>query len=222
MARIFSSVSPYKNFESILSDLIVIGRFQPCYGEFECLGDIVNEEVLSSKLKPPSKEYYLAQRAVLYLGNDCIPIQEYDKTLQKEVEKLHDTKKYLIELMFESKSWQYAWRSTRCTKDTLHTFVVSVLSPEPLPLPPNQSTHEAMSISINSNRTCSSSDNNSLPSHPLETATHMQSSGQGSRKLLYKVYESCCEGFTVSCVRRSKNVKMTKQEPREAKDAISG
>ena len=181
----------------------------------------MNSEVLLGKMMPPSQEFYLAQHTVLYLGDEFIPFEEYDSTTQKEVEKLHHTKKYLLNLKFETKSWQYAWRSTRCTKDTLHTFAVSVLSPEPVPLPYNQTSQETMNINNHSSSSSSSSSRSSsgisgLTSFPSETAPHLQLGGPETGKILYKVYQSCCEKFTVSCVRRSEKVKVAKQAGRSS------
>lgn len=68
----------------------------------------------------------MAQKDIAYLGVEALPSASPPSGPDSKPVTTH---KYLIHLKFESKSWQYSWKSTRCTKDTDHSFVISVLAP---------------------------------------------------------------------------------------------
>ena len=154
-------------------------------------------DYLMGNIMPPSPLFYVAQRNINFLGDESFPVAEEAFDLDNSLplfpeapgpEAMVHTKKYIINLKFESKSWQYSWKSTRCTKDTQHAFIVSVLSPPVLPSPPP------------SDLFCESSDYPSIGEDDRPAPQQL-------RRLLQRASQS----FTVSCVRRSDKAKQVKK-----------
>lgn len=150
---------------------------------------------------PPSPLFYVAQRSINFVGDESFPAKEnsfdFDNSSlfgEPRPAALVHTKKFVLNLKFESKSWQYSWKSTRCTKDTKHAFIVSVLSPASLSSSPSSPSMSQHYFSESSDHSSVAADRPHAPSQHL-------------RRLLQRASQS----FTVSCVRRSDKAKQIKK-----------
>ena len=164
-------------------------------------------EYLLRNIKPPSPLFYVAQRSINFVGDESFPAAEdafdFDNSSlfgDLGPAALVHTKKYVLNLKFESKSWQYSWKSTRCTKETKHAFIVSVLSPASLSSSPSSPSSPSTYFSESSDHSSIAADHPHAPQH--------------LRRLLQRASKS----FTVSCVRRSDRAKqITKHEKSSVK-----
>ena len=158
-------------------------------------------DYLLDNILPPSPLFYVAQRNINFVGDESFPVAEdafdFDNSssLFPGPAALVHTKKYVLNLKFESKSWQYSWKSTRCTKDTQHAFIVSVLSPV------SELSSSTSSPSLSQLLSCESSDYSSIGADRPHAPQHL-------RRLLQRASQS----FTVSCVRRSDKAKQIKKQ----------